>query len=100
MWRKENDISNQLAELVENEKHTTRILDNSRSRNIAVWLHAVEKYVAEEGVEGVYGPLISLISLKDEMFAAAVEAVGGNQLWQIVVDNDDTAAKLMKMLIR
>ncbi len=100
LWRKENDVTNQINELMDNEKHAMRILDNCRSRQIAGGLQAVERFVAEEGITGVYGPLISLISLKDEIFAPAVEAVGSNQLWQVVVDTDETASKIMKLLIK
>lgn len=49
--------------------------------------------------DSVYGPLYELFET-DEMFRTAVEAIAGNSLFHIVVDNDDTASKILEVLTR
>ncbi|KAG9397677.1 SMC3 [Carpediemonas membranifera] len=47
--------------------------------------------------EGVYGPIVNLLNVRPSAYAA-VEAVGGNQLFHIVVDTDATARMVLDRL--
>lgn len=49
--------------------------------------------------DSVYGPLAELFSVSDK-YKTAVEVVGGNSLFHVVVDNDSTASLLMNELVR
>lgn len=48
---------------------------------------------------GVHGVLLELLSCKPNLHTA-VEVTGGNQLFHIVVDNDEIATRIVKILNR
>lgn len=45
-----------------------------------------------------YGPLIDNFQLKDEKFSTAVEVAAGNALFHVIVEDDATAAELIRRL--
>lgn len=45
-----------------------------------------------------FGPVISNIQLKDEAYQTAVEVAGGNALLHVIVNNDDTASRILTYL--
>ncbi|CAN0364813.1 unnamed protein product, partial [Hapterophycus canaliculatus] len=49
-------------------------------------------------IEGYYGPVYENFALRDPFLATAVEVAGGNSIFNVIVDNDNTAAKLMSLL--
>ena len=53
-------------------------------------LDAVSQLAKKHSIAGVYGPLIELINCPGE-YKTAVEVTAGDQLFNIVVDNDETA---------
>lgn len=61
-------------------------------------LDALADIVEQEKISGYFGSIIENFTLLDPKFRTAVEVSGGNALFHVVVDNDDTAAKLMKKL--
>ncbi len=70
----------------------------SLPKHIAIGLETVARIVEEENVRGYYGPVFDLLTLKEPKFRQAVEVAAGNSLFNVVVDTDETAAKLMKRL--
>lgn len=55
------------------------------------------------GIEGIHGPLIDLISLKDSEenwgdIAPAIDAVGGRRLFCMIAEDDEKAKKLNQIL--
>lgn len=50
-------------------------------------------------MEGYYGPLCELFTVEDR-YKTAVEVTAGTSLFQIVVDNDDTATKILDIMIK
>ena len=48
---------------------------------------------------GVHGALIELLSCKPNLHTA-VEVIGGNQLFHVVVDNDAVATRIVEVLTR
>ncbi|GME83802.1 unnamed protein product [Ambrosiozyma monospora] len=68
-------------------------------RSLALGLEAVRKITKSLGLTGVYGSLGELIDVS-EKYKTAVEVVGGNSLFHVVVDNDQTASLIMDELIR
>ena len=68
-------------------------------RSIVAAAHIARRVAAEFRLEGVYGMVIELLSV-DERYHAAVEALAGMQLFNLVVDNDETATVLLRELAR
>ncbi len=60
---------------------------------------AVDRIAAELNLAGVYGPLFSLFTV-DDKYKAAVEATAGSSLFHVVVDTDETAAKVVEIMNR
>jgi structural maintenance of chromosome 3 (chondroitin sulfate proteoglycan 6) len=75
-------------------------LNSTLPRHIAQGLVTVEQIVQEKRLTGYYGPLIDNFALKNDGFRTAVEVAAGNALFHVIVDNDQTAAVLMKELER
>ena len=60
-------------------------------------ISAVRAIAEKKKIKGLYGMVIELFTC-NEKFNTAVEVTAGNQLFQMVVDTDDTAATLLKEL--
>lgn len=58
----------------------------------------MKRIAKEHGINGVYAPIIELFQCTEaEMIAVEVAAKGN--LFNFVVDTDDTASKLIKMYV-
>lgn len=97
LWRKEQELLQAINTNAADLDKARRTLQHSMSR--AQWdaVQAVKRITSEQRIKGVHGMLLELFSV-DARFFTAVEVSAGNQLFQIVVDNDDIAARLMKEL--
>lgn len=73
-------------------------LNRSLPQHISQGLAMIETIVAEKKIRGYYGPVIDNINLKNPSFRTAVEVAAGNQLFNVIVDNDATAAILIEEL--
>ena len=49
---------------------------------------------------GVYGPLYRLFEVADSKFNTAVELTAGNSLFHVVVDSDETASRVLDVMIK
>jgi len=106
--RKQDERKAKQERVAELEERKGRLEDQVRKaeqtlrfalpKHIAVGLETVARVVEEEGIRGYLGPVYSLLTLKDPKFRQAVEVAAGNSLFNVVVDTDETAAKLMKKL--
>ncbi|KAL8945875.1 MAG: hypothetical protein Q9183_007990, partial [Haloplaca sp. 2 TL-2023] len=70
-------------------------MDHNTSRGLA----AVRRIKRQQELEGVYGTLAELIQVNDR-FRRAVEVTAGQSLFHYVVDNDDTATRIIETLQR
>ena len=70
-------------------------MDRDTSRGIA----AVRRIKRQYNLDGVYGTLAELLEV-NESHRTAVEVTAGNSLFHYVVDNDDTATKVLEVLQR
>jgi structural maintenance of chromosome 3 (chondroitin sulfate proteoglycan 6) len=68
-------------------------------QNLARGLATAKQIAQELGLTGYYGPLIELFECT-QAFHLAVEMTAGNSLFDIVVDTDQTAARLIAELNR
>ena len=78
--------------------HARYKVDLSRANN------AIDSFRATNAIEryacrGVHGALVELLSCKSALHTA-VEVTGGNSLFNIVVDNDDIATRIVEILSR
>ena len=60
-------------------------------------LAAVRRIAQQNNLSGVYGTLGELIEVPDR-YRLATEVIGGQSLFHVVVDNDDTATKVLETL--
>jgi structural maintenance of chromosome 3 (chondroitin sulfate proteoglycan 6) len=52
-----------------------------------------------EAVDGIQGPLIDLFRPSHARYNTAVEVIAGNQLFNVVVDNEDVATSVIEHLV-
>lgn len=99
LWRDEakldSVIANALDELNRAERSLSYMMDGNTSRGIA----AVRRIAKQHNLDGVYGTLAELIEVNDR-YRTAVEVTAGNSLFHVVVDNDNTATKVLEILNR
>ena len=97
LWREDAKLdsvmSNAQNELRTAEKDLSKTMDQNTSRGLAGLRRIKQKYK----LDGVYGPIAELMEV-DERFRTAVEVTAGQSLFHCVVDNDDTATKVIDIL--
>lgn len=99
LWRAESKTDYQLGELNDALNKAERGLFDTMSRAQSSGLLAVKRIAEQLNLDGVYGTLAELIKV-DDRFKLATEVTAGNSLFHFVVDNDETATKLMDELYR
>lgn len=98
LWREESKL-NSIISTYEGEKaRCQEDLSGSMDSSISKGLEAVQRIAKKLGISGVYGPLGELIDVS-EKYKTAVEVVGGNAIFNVVVNNDRTASLIMDQLI-
>ena len=100
-WRSINELSDKVHDAKETSRRALYDMRKSMPRATSQGLDALKKIVASErltvGVE-YFGLVMENFELTDDKYATAVEVAAQNSLFHIIVDNDATAAKLMKRL--
>ena len=97
LWRKEQEVSEGRRSSQAELEKARRTLQHSMSRQQWEAVSAVKRIAAEKKIKGVLGMLIELFEVDDKFFTA-VEVAAGNQLFQMVVDTDETAATMLREL--
>ena len=97
LWRKEQELIGARKSAADELDKAHRTLQHSMSRQQWEAVSAVRRIASEKKIKGVHGMLVELFTV-DDKFATAVEAIAGNQLFQVVVDSDDVAQTLVKEL--
>ena len=100
-WRSINELSDKVQDAKETSRRSLYDMRKSMPRATSQGLEALKQIVVSEklsiGVE-YFGLVMENFELTDEKYATAVEVAAQNSLFHIIVDNDATAAKLMKRL--
>lgn len=99
LWRAEAKTDFSLDQLNESLSKAERGLFETMSRAQSSGIMAVKRIADRLQLEGVYGTLAELIKV-DDKFKLATEVTAGNSLFHYVVDNDETATRLMDELYR
>ena len=97
-WRALEELSDNITDEKENLARAQSDLRKAMPRNTAMGLAALKNIVAKENIKGYFGTVIDNFKLVDDKFRTAVEVSCGNQLFQVIVDTDETAAMLMEKL--
>ncbi|KAL8660439.1 MAG: hypothetical protein Q9202_006566 [Teloschistes flavicans] len=99
LWREDakldSVLSNASSELRQAEQELSHTMDQNTSRGLA----AVRRIKRQHNLDGVYGTLAELINVSHS-FQRAVEVTAGQSLFHYVVDNDETATKVIEILQR
>lgn len=99
LWKQEAHTAAALTHAKDQLSSEQRTLASTMDRATAAGLQSVETMAAREGITGVYGPLYQLFTV-DDRYKTAVEATAGASLFHMVVDTDETAARLLALLQR
>ncbi|TMW60418.1 hypothetical protein Poli38472_000460 [Pythium oligandrum] len=99
-WRLENQMAYDVRKLTEQLNRGESVLQSTMAYDVRKGLQAVREMSERGKIRGIYGPLIELVEPMDERFCTAVDEAASGALFHVVVDTDDTAAKIMKDLER
>lgn len=97
LWRIESEKDKNIQTSKEELSKCEQQLQASVNRVISNGLQAVKRIVAKNKINGVYGPIIELFECPLHLITA-VEITAGNSLFHVVVDTDDTAARILEEL--
>eukprot|EP00127_Corallochytrium_limacisporum_P000324 Clim_evm19s11 gene=Clim_evmTU19s11 len=97
LQEKESDLMSRNKESQDQLEDAERNLERTTTHAVILGLRNVKRIVQEHNIQGYHGPLIELISCSDE-FATAAEVSGGGDLFNVVVDSDDVAARILELM--
>lgn len=99
LWRSEQKLQTISETLMDDVKRSERSVNETMDRSLANGLKAVREISERLKLpeNAVYGPLGELIKV-NEKYKTCAETVGGNSLFHVVVDTEDTAGLLMQEL--
>ena len=97
LWREEQELQQSSKTAQAELDKARRTLQHSMSRAQSEAIAAVKRIAAEQKIAGVHGMLLELFTA-DSKYFTAIEVAAGSQLFQVVVDNDDVAARMMSEL--
>ncbi|KAG6827739.1 hypothetical protein H0H93_015376, partial [Arthromyces matolae] len=100
LWREDTKLDSIVGRAVEELRTAERLLAGMVDKDTGTGLRAVDKIAGRHGFEGVYGPLYRLFEVTDPKFNIAVELTAGNSLFHVVVDTDETASKVLDIMMK
>ena len=96
LWRKDRNLEAEYRLAQDKLRAAERTLSHTMDRNTSRGIESVRRIKERYNLEGVYGTLAELIQV--DMHKTAVEVIGGNSLFNYVVDTDATATKVLDIL--
>ncbi|GAA5964873.1 hypothetical protein JCM3765_005807 [Sporobolomyces pararoseus] len=99
LWRSDTKLSVQAQNASETLKLAQRTISSTMDRDTSNGLRAARNIAEQLGLQGYYGALYELFEVEDR-YKTAVEVTAGTSLFQIVVDNDETATKILDRMIQ
>ncbi|KAI9480450.1 MAG: RecF/RecN/SMC [Benjaminiella poitrasii] len=99
LWREEARMDSVIRNCHDEIRKAERTLAGSMDKNVSMGLAAIHRIVREHKLNGVYGPVFELFEVAPEL-ETAVEVAVGASLFHVVVDNDDTATRLLEIMSR
>ncbi|KAK7015032.1 structural maintenance of chromosomes protein, partial [Favolaschia claudopus] len=100
LWREDTKLESLVGRASTELKTAERSLASMMDKDTGLGLGAVDKIAERYHLNGVYGPLYRLFEITDQKFSIAVELTAGNSLFHVVVDNDETASKVLEVMLK
>ncbi|KAJ6546482.1 structural maintenance of chromosome protein 3 [Mycena vulgaris] len=100
LWREDTKLESLLTRAASELKTAERALAGMMDKDTGLGLGAVDKIAERYNLDGVYGPLYRLFEITDQKFNIAVELTAGNSLFHVVVDSDETASKVLDVMLK
>ncbi|KAI6114290.1 RecF/RecN/SMC [Pisolithus sp. B1] len=100
LWREDSKLDGLLGHAADELKSAERNLASMMDKDTGSGLRAVDRIAERHNLEGVYGPLYRLLDIPDPTFNTAVELTAGNSLFHVVVDTDETASKVLDIMLK
>ena len=97
LWREEAKLDSVIETARQELERAERVLSHTMDQNTSRGLDAVRRIAKQQKLEGVYGTLAEVIDV-NERYRTAVEVAAGQSLFHYVVDNDETATKVLEIL--
>lgn len=99
-WREDTKLESLVGRAADELRTAERQLAGMMDKDTGTGLRAVDKIAERYRLEGVYGPLYRLFEVIDTKYSTAVELTAGNSLFHVVVDSDETASKVLDVMIK
>ncbi|KAK2465769.1 hypothetical protein APHAL10511_002313 [Amanita phalloides] len=99
-WREDTKLESMVSRAADELRTAERALASMLDKDTGMGLRAVDRIKDAHGLGGVYGPLYRLFEVIDPKFNTAIEQTAGNSLFHVVVDTDDTATKLLDIMLK
>ncbi|KAI9799990.1 MAG: Structural maintenance of chromosomes protein 3 [Piccolia ochrophora] len=99
LWREEAKLGTSVESARQELERADRTLSHTMDQNTSRGLAAVRRIKRQHNLDGVYGTLAELMDV-NEKYRTAIEVTAGNSLFHCVVDNDETATKVLETLQR
>ncbi|KDQ62155.1 hypothetical protein JAAARDRAFT_450484 [Jaapia argillacea MUCL 33604] len=99
-WREDTRLESLVGREKEELRGVERELGGMMDKDTGMGLKAIDRIKERYGLDGVYGPLYRLFEIPDPKFNIAVELTAGNSLFHVVVDTDETASKVLDIMMK
>ncbi|KAF4621786.1 hypothetical protein D9613_012208 [Agrocybe pediades] len=100
LWREDTKLDSLVSRAADELRTSERSLASMMDKDTSQGLRAVDSIAERYRLSGVYGPLYRLFEVSDPKFNTAVELTAGNSLFHVVVDTDDTASKVLDIMLK
>ena len=97
LWREDAKLDSILINLEKELSHAESNLSHRMSADTSRGLTAVRRIKRQYKLDGIYGTIAELMEVNDR-YSTAVEVTAGNSLFNWVVDNEETASKVVEIL--
>lgn len=99
-WRNYSNIDKEYSQIHEARVNAESGLQRVIPSTVRHGLREIKRLQEETGMRGIHGPVIELFEPADEKFYTPVEVIARNQLWNVVVDDDEVASACISHLTK
>ncbi|EJD00759.1 structural maintenance of chromosome protein 3 [Fomitiporia mediterranea MF3/22] len=100
LWREDARLTSTTGHAENELRQHERDLASMMDKDTGAGLRSVERIAERHGLRGVYGPLYKLFEVTDKKFNTAVELTAGSSLFHVVVDTDETASRVLDIMLK
>ncbi|KAF9524116.1 structural maintenance of chromosome protein 3 [Crepidotus variabilis] len=100
LWREDTKLDSLVSHAADELRTAERLLAGMMDKDTNQGLKAVDSIAERYNLRGVYGPLYRLFDVPDPKYNIAIELTAGNSLFHVVVDTDETASKVLDVMLK